>query len=242
MLDHVNIRKVLFLDIETVPETAEYDTLSKEMQTLWTHRTNRFKPDDIEADAYYFKKAGVYAEFGKIICISVGFFTKPEGENNYQFRLKSFYSDDEKEILVPFLEMLKKYFHPEHTCISGHNVREFDVPYLCRRTIINGLELPPILNVNDFKPWERPFLDTMSIWKFGDYKNFTSLHLLCTLLNIPTPKQDMQGSEVATVYWQDKDLERIKNYCQQDVLATAQLVLKFKNMPLLQEAEVLIVA
>ena len=95
-----------------------------------------------------------------------------------------------------------------------------------------------MINISNKKPWEIPFIDTMRIWKFGDYRNQTSLHLLCTVLNIPTPKKNMEGSEVATVYWHDNNLERIKEYCQKDVVATARLILKFKHIPSLADHEI----
>jgi len=175
MLEHVDIRKILFVDVETVPAVADYENLDEQMQTLWAYRTNRFKPEELTAAAYYFEKAGVYAEFAKVICISVGFFARATNEGKYEFRVKTFAGHEEKELLLPFLNLLEKYFTPDRYYMCGHNITEFDVPFLCRRAVINGYRLPNMLNLHRFKPWETPFIDTLRIWKFGEYRNFTSL-------------------------------------------------------------------
>ncbi|OWY22514.1 3'-5' exonuclease [Sphingobacteriales bacterium UPWRP_1] len=245
MLSNIDMAAILFLDIETVPMVKQWTDLSPEMQTLWQYRTNRFKQsvdDDLTEEDYFFKKSGVYAEFGKVVCISAGIYRHPKNAGDApSFRLKSFAGHDEAQLLTDFLQMLQTRFDPDRFYLCGHNIREFDVPYLCRRAIINGLPLPTILDVNALKPWELRFLDTMQLWKFGDYKNFTSLHLLTHLLNIPSPKEEMEGSHVAQVYWhQENGLERIANYCQQDVLAVAQVALRFKGMPLLTPEQVVV--
>lgn len=247
MLSNIDLAAMLFLDIETVPLAPIFTDLAEETQTLWQYRTNRFKQttdEEISDEEYYFKKSGVYAEFGKIICISAGIYRYGKTPDDPPtFRIKSFYGHDEKALLENFLAMLKTYFDPDRFYLCGHNIREFDVPFICRRAIINSIPLPTILDVNALKPWELRFLDTMQLWKFGDYKNFTSLHLLTHLLGIPSPKKDMEGSEVAQVYWhQENGLERIKTYCEQDVLAVAQVILRFKGMNYLQPEQVITVA
>ena len=239
MLNHIPLNRLLFIDIETVPLFATHSELSDEMKKLWDYRTHRYKPEETSLEDYFFEKAGVYAEFGKIICISLGFFAPHKTENEYQFRVKSLYGNDEKTILSDFIDLLKGFFPNKNTYLCGHNIIEFDVPFLCRRLIINGLNIPDIINISNKKPWEIPFIDTLKIWKFGDYRNQTSLHLLCTVLNIPTPKKNMEGSEVATVYWHENNLERIKEYCQKDVVATARLILKFKYIPSLTDHEII---
>ncbi|OWY20610.1 3'-5' exonuclease [Sphingobacteriales bacterium UPWRP_1] len=243
MLSNIDMAAILFLDIETVPLAKDWTDLNPEMQLLWQYRTNRFKQsidDDLTEEDYFFKKSGVYAEFGKVVCISAGIYRHPKTkEDAPSFRLKSFFGHDEKQLLTDFLQMLQTRFDPDRFYLCGHNIREFDVPYLCRRAIINGLPMPTILDVNALKPWELRFLDTMQLWKFGDYKNFTSLHLLTHLLNIPSPKEDMEGNQVAEVYWNEENgLQRIKTYCQQDVLAVAQVALRFKGLPLLTPEQV----
>ncbi len=242
MLDHIAINRILFIDIETVPQKPNYEEVDTETQKLWGYRTTRFKPEEVTEGDYYFEKAGVYAEFGKLICISVGFFAALRGEKQLQFRVKSFYSDDEQEVLMAFLDMLNQYFDdPSKYYLCGHHIKEFDVPFLCRRLVINGLPLPKMLNVARLKPWEIPYIDTLQIWKFGDYRNYTSLHLLTHVLGIPNPKKDMEGHEVAGIYWQENDLNRIQRYCQQDVIAVARLILKFKGLETISDDQIIYV-
>lgn len=238
MLEHLDLSKILILDIETVPQFASYDALPEKWKSLWDKKSlalNYNKPD-LTPDTIY-NRAGIYAEFGKIVCISVGFFNR--NGNEWTFRIKSFCGDDEKQLLKDFSDMLNKHFcQPDHL-LCAHNGKEFDYPYLSRRCVLNGVELPKILNLAGKKPWEVQHLDTMELWKFGDFKSFTSLELLATAFDIPTPKDDIDGSMVWEVYWIQKDTERIKTYCQKDVVTVAQLLLRFRNEPLLQEHQVL---
>ncbi|QQS31462.1 MAG: ribonuclease H-like domain-containing protein [Sphingobacteriales bacterium] len=239
MLTNINPLTILFLDIETVPLAGSWNDLDEETKLLWQYRTNRFKQlqeEEMSDDEYYFKKSGVYAEFGKVICISIGIFRFENKENEtLTLRLKSFYGHNEAEILKPFFDLLSKSFSAEHFYLCGHNIREFDVPFLCRRAIVNSLSLPDILNVHTFKPWEQRLIDTMQLWKFGDYKNFTSLNLLTHILDIPSPKTEMDGSMVADIYWNEETgLEKIKNYCLNDVVALAQVWLRFHKKPLIK--------
>ncbi len=234
MLQHAKLQNILFIDIETVPVVPKFGELSEEMQKLWSYRVNRYKPLEVDDSEYYFEKAGVYAEFGKIICISAGFFTHKNEEGPYSFRVKSFYGEEEKGILEDFLSLLQNYYNnPARYFLCGHNIRDFDIPFICRRSVIHQLQLPDMLDINGLKPWELPYLDTLRTWKFGEYRNLTSLHLLTTLLDIPSPKGDMEGKDVARVYWEEENLERIHKYCQQDVVAIAQLLLRFKRLPLI---------
>ena len=226
----IDFSKILFLDIETVSQKKSYDQLSERMQKLWSHKAEQLNRDNTEltpADIY--DRAGIYAEFGKIVCISVGFF------NEQRFRLKSFYGHDEKALLNDFANMLNRYYSAPDAQLCAHNGKEFDFPYIARRMLVNGIQIPKILQVAGKKPWETNFIDTMELWKFGDYKTFTSLDLLCAILDIPTPKDDINGSEVGHVYWQENDIERIKTYCQKDVLAIAQLMRRYNYMSLIPE-------
>ena len=226
----IDFSKILFLDIETVSQKKSYDQLSERMQKLWSHKAEQLNRDNTEltpADIY--DRAGIYAEFGKIVCISVGFF------NDQRFRLKSFYGHDEKALLNDFANMLNRYYSAPDAQLCAHNGKEFDFPYIARRMLVNGIQIPKILQVAGKKPWETNFIDTMELWKFGDYKTFTSLDLLCAILDIPTPKDDINGSEVGRVYWQENDIERIKTYCQKDVLAIAQLMRRYNYMSLIPE-------
>jgi len=228
-----DLSKILFLDIETVSQEKDYEHLSERMQKLWAKKAdqlNRDNPELSPADIY--DRAAIYAEFGKIVCISVGFF------NDDRFRLKSFYSHDEKALLTDFADMLNRFYNYSDAQLCAHNGKEFDFPYIARRMLINGITIPRALQVAGKKPWETNFIDTMELWKFGDFKSYTSLDLLCAILDIPTPKDDINGSAVGRVYWQENDLERIRTYCQKDVLAIAQIMRRFNNMPLIAEDHV----
>ena len=233
MLSEIKIKNVLFLDIETVPCSPNFKDLDVTFQTLWTEKTVWQRKEEYTPAEFYKLKSGVMAEFAKIICISVGYLFINKGENN--FRIKSFYGDDEKQIITDFNELLNSQFNKKQHQLCAHNGKEFDFPFIARRTLINGLKLPALLDIAGKKPWEVNHLDTMELWKFGDYKHYTSIKLLAALFNIPTPKDDIDGSQVAGVYWNDKDLERIKRYCQKDTLTVAQLLLKYKGEELISE-------
>jgi uncharacterized protein YprB with RNaseH-like and TPR domain len=235
MLDNIKIEDILFLDVETVPGSSSYELLAPVFQTLWEKKSKQFRlPDQTAEDVY--ERAGIYSEFGKIICISVGMI---KDKNPFSFRLKSFYGDDEKKLLAGFSEMLSKFTRANREALlCAHNGKEFDYPYIARRMIINRLLIPDILDNAGKKPWEIKLLDTMDLWKFGDYKNYTSLDLLTSILGIPTPKDDIDGSMVAGVYYNEKDLNRIVKYCEKDVLATGQVLLRFMNLPGIPEDRV----
>jgi 3'-5' exonuclease len=235
MLDNVRVEDVLFLDIETVPAAPSYNNLEPAMQVLWDKKSKQLKTDDQTSSDLY-ERAGIYSEFGKIICISVGFINE---KNPFSIRLKSFYGDDEKLLLQDFSAMLSKFLKTKKDALlCAHNGKEFDFPYIARRMIINGLIIPDLLDNAGKKPWEIKLLDTMDLWKFGDYKNYTSLDLLTTVLGIATPKDDIDGSMVAGVYYNENDLERIVKYCEKDVLAIAQVLLRFMNLPLISKEKV----
>jgi uncharacterized protein YprB with RNaseH-like and TPR domain len=231
MLENIKITNVLFLDVETAPLVYKYKDLNEKMKPLWD---SKFRFQQAETPESLYKKAGVYAEFSKIICISVGFF------NDGTFRVKSFSGNDEKVILEDFSTLLNKHFNRKEHMLCAHNGKEFDFPFLCRRMLINGVKLPKALNISGKKPWEINHLDTMELWKFGDYKNYTSLNLLANIFDIPTPKDDIDGSDVARVYWEEKNLKRIVAYCQKDVLTVAQLLLRFMGQPLIEEKNVVV--
>jgi 3'-5' exonuclease len=230
MLDNIRIEDVLFIDIETVPVAPSYELLEPAMMALWDKKSKHIKtPEQSAGDV--FERAGIYSEFGKVICISVGGISKKEPVG---LKLKSFFGKDEKVILTDFSAMLRGFSktHPEAT-LCAHNGKEFDYPYIARRMIINGLAIPGILDNSGKRPWEIKLLDTMDLWKFGDYKNYTSLELLTSILGIDTPKDDIDGSMVAGIYYVEDDIERIVRYCEKDVLAVAQVLLRFMRMPLI---------
>lgn len=233
---------LLFLDIETVPLSPKYEDLSDTWKTLWQAKHRTFKDTDESEKETYENRAGIYAEFGKIICVSLGYFHHDKEKNADIFRVKSFYGDDEKTILQRLTALLAKHFSDNDWQLCGHNVREFDIPYLCRRILANGLPLPSLLDVSGRKPWEMNIIDTMQQWRFGDFKNYTSLQLIAAALQIPSPKQDIEGKDVARVYWQEKDLQRIMEYCQRDVITVARILLKFKaESAVLEDSDIVIV-
>ncbi len=234
-LRKINIEKVLFLDIETVPQVYEYANLDAKTAELYDAKTKFLQKDGLTAAEVY-EKAGIYAEFGKIVCISVGILH--EKSNGNEIRIKTFAGDDEKELLLEFAELLNKRYNTPYHILCGHNAKEFDFPYIGRRMLINGIDLPGVLDIAGKKPWEVNHIDTLELWKFGDYKHYTSLSLLCHIFDIPTPKDDISGADVARVYYQEGDLSRITSYCQKDVVALIQLFLKFRNEPLIKEENI----
>ncbi len=230
-------KKILFLDIETVSRVAEFTELEPEWQSLWDGKTQYQRGEDVSPAEYYPKRAAVMAEFGKVVCISCGYLNKADGKR--VFRIKSFFGDDEHKLLSDFAEMLKNHFDRTHV-LCAHNGKEFDFPYLSRRMIAQGIALPDCLNTSGLKPWEVPHLDTMEMWKFGDWKSYTSIKLLAALFNIPTPKDDIDGSMVGEVYWKEKDLQRIVTYCQKDTVTVARVFLKMEGLPTINDDEIVI--
>ena len=238
MLENYLIENILFIDIETVPQTSDYEGLDSESKVLWDKKSAFFREKE-QSPADVYQRAAIYAEFGKIICISAGFVVK-KGSTHY-FRVKSFYDKDEKKLLLDFGNVLAYFFNSKGKYLCGHNVKEFDVPYVARRMLINRLPLPSVLHLSGKKPWEVEMLDTMDLWKFGDHKHYTSLALLTHVMGIPSPKDDIDGSMVAEVYYKEKNIERIVSYCEKDILATAQLLLRFKGEELIEPDNVILV-
>ncbi|MCV6628575.1 MAG: 3'-5' exonuclease [Flavobacteriaceae bacterium] len=232
-MQRIQIQNILFLDIETVPEKEDFDQLDVEMQELYAHKTS-YQRKEIEAADFY-DRAGIWAEFGKIVCISIGYFSQWEGER--RFRVTSFFGE-EKQLLLDFKTVLEDNFSRPYHVLCAHNGKEFDFPFIARRCIIHDIVLPDKLNLFGKKPWEIPHLDTMELWKFGDYKHYTSVKLLTKILQIPSPKDDIDGSMVREVYYQQKDIDRIILYCEKDVVTVAQILLRFRNEPILEPEEI----
>jgi DNA polymerase elongation subunit (family B) len=235
MLKTIQLQNLLFLDIETVPEHESFFDLDDEKQHLFDLKTQYQRKEDFTPDEFY-ERAGIWAEFGKIVCISVGYFAFKNGDR--QFRTTSFFGE-EKKLLEDFSNLLTSHFSQPQHVLCGHNAKEFDFPFIARRMIINGVEIPDKLNLFGKKPWEIAHLDTMELWKFGDYKHYSSVRLLTKVLNIPSPKDDIDGSEVADVFYKEKDIDRIITYCEKDVVAVAQIFLRFRNESILEEDEIL---
>jgi DNA polymerase elongation subunit (family B) len=234
MLEKTPLDRVLFLDIETVPQTYQFPDLEETTRKLFEAKTRFMQNDEKSFEDLYNDRGGIYAEFGKIICISVGFVHETRTGN--EIRMKSFYHDDEETLLKQFVNLLEN--NPKYAILCGHNAKEFDFPYICRRLLINGMKLPNVLDIAGKKPWEISHLDTLELWKFGDYKAFTSLALLCHVFQIPTPKDDISGADVARVYYEEQDLERIKVYCEKDVVALIQLFLRMRGNSLVDEGSI----
>ncbi|MBN2614014.1 MAG: ribonuclease H-like domain-containing protein [Bacteroidales bacterium] len=238
MLQNISPENLLFLDIETVPGYPSYDKVPENLRKLWDKKATYLKKDDQTAEEFY-QRAGIYAEFGKIICISCGLLHTTEGKRT--LRIKSFYGHDEKKILEEFTLLLEGLSGRKNLFLCAHNGKEFDFPYLARRMVVNRLNLPVILDTSGKKPWETSFIDTLELWKFGDYKHYTSLELLTTILDIANPKDDIDGSMVSGFYYEKDDLGTIVHYCEKDVIAIAQLVLRYRGEELVNAENIVIV-
>jgi uncharacterized protein YprB with RNaseH-like and TPR domain len=221
------LQQILFLDIETVPGFSAYEEMPEKLREHWDKKAGYIKKTENELPAETYERAGIYAEFGKIVCVAMGYVT----ENNIA-RIRSFASTDEKNLLSTVADVINRFNNIQYLC--AHNGKEFDFPYLCRRMIINRVHIPPILNTQGKKAWETPFIDTMELWKFGDYKHFTSLDLLATILNVPSSKKDIDGSQVRRVFYEEGNLERIARYCEEDVATLIQVycrLMQLEEMP-----------
>ena len=235
MIEKINLNNILFLDIETVPEEENFNSLDSEMQSLWDLKTLYQRKDEFTPEEFY-ERAGIWAEFGKIICTSVGFFTIKGDVRN--FRVTSFFGE-EKKILKDFSNLVNNHFNQPQHLLCGHNSKEFDIPFIARRMIVNQMPISDKLNLFGKKPWEIPHLDTLELWKFGDYKHYTSLKLLTKILGVPSPKGDIDGSQVAHVYYVEKDIDRIITYCEKDTIAVAQIFLRLRREDLLIDEEII---
>ncbi len=235
MMHDLKLENVLFLDIETVPSVESFSELSVRQKELWEARSSYIRKEGEDASDVW-SRAGLYAEFGKIICISAGIFSSLAEPR--RFRIKSFYGDDEVKIIRDFAELIRNFRKGQDLRLCAHNGKEFDFPFIARRTIILGEALPAVLNIAGKKPWELNFVDTLELWKFGEFRNFTSLALLAEILGVSNPKDDLDGSQVAQVYYGEKNLDRIARYCEKDVLAVAQVLLRLRGEELVPEENV----
>lgn len=229
--DNSLFQKILVVDIETVPLTPIWEELAPTLQKHWIHKTNFIIPKDDESNdpaSIFENRAGIYSEFGKIVCIGLGFVTTNKGEQ--EIRLKVLKNDDEKVLLLDFIKLVHHFEQSvKDFMFCGHNIKEFDIPYLCRRIIINGLQLPACLDLGGLKPWQVHHQDTLELWRFGDYKHYITLDLLATILQVPSSKSDMDGSQVGMVYWKEHGLDRIAKYCLDDVYTTTLVYLRLKG-------------
>ncbi len=244
-MHHLRTDDLIIIDIETAAEHPSFENMNEEWQHLWDEKTAKVRPADSSAAEFYPLRAGVMAEFSKVVCISVGYFIR---EQHLKIRVKSFYGDDENIILTDFLATITKIeSFNKNWCFAGHNIKEFDIPFICRRLVVNGIRVPAYLDFQNMKPWETNIVDTFQYWRFGDYKNYTSLKLLAATMGIPSPKDDIDGSMVGELFWTGNpeqrkiNIKRIAVYCQKDVVTTANIILRFKNMPAVHPDDVEIV-
>lgn len=233
----IPLHNILFLDIETASQYPSYSNMPSEWQGLWDHRSNALlRNKEEETSESIYAKASLYAEFGKVICISCGVI-QGSGTNR-KIVIKSFVDEDEKTLLNDFSNMVQKWSFGEARWLCAHNGKDFDFPFLCRRMTVHRVPIPAVLNCTGKKPWETSFLDTMELWKFGEYKCLTSLNLMANTLGIQTPKDDIDGSKVGGVYWIEKNIARIVAYCQKDVVTVAQIFLHLQNEPPILEENI----
>ena len=239
-MQNIPLDNLFLLDIETVSSKENFHLLEDEWKGLWVEKIWRNLNPETTAEEMYPQKAAIFAEFARVVCISFGYLKK--GEEDWELRIKSIYGHDEKEILKEFSETIVKLPTKKKQWIfTGHNIKEFDIPFLCRRMLANQLPIPHQLNFQNKKPWDTPILDTLHLWRFGDYKNYTSLKLLAAVLGVPSPKDDIDGSQVGNVYWVEKNLERIARYCEKDVLTLGNIMLRFHGLPILREDQIVFV-
>ena len=243
-MQQIDIENLFLIDIETVSGMEHYHLLDDQWKELWMEKVFKSLPAGTTAEQYYPMRAAILAEFAKVICISIGYFKKDNDAMapGWQLRIRSFYSENETEVLKEFIATLDQCFSKNSKWVfTGHNIKEFDIPFLCRRMLINGIEIPRYIDFQNMKPWETPVLDTLHLWRFGDYKHYTSLKLLAAVLGVPSPKNDIDGSKVGDVFWTEKNLERIALYCQKDVATVANVIFRFKNLALLTDEQIIFV-
>lgn len=236
------MKDFLFIDIETVPGQPHFSDLSAEWQSLWVDKISKTMPENIPDDSYH-QRAGILAEFGKIVCIAVGYFTMSNDTPRKEiFKVKVVGADDERTVLLQWLDIVDKFYalYPSFRFV-GHNIKEFDIPYICRRLVILGLPLPKYLQLSGMKPWETNLVDTLHQWRFGDVKHYISLNLLARVLNVQTPKDDINGSQVQMVFYEEKDLPRIMKYCAKDVVTVARIMQRFQNLVIVADEQVVVV-
>ncbi|MDR6564914.1 MULTISPECIES: 3'-5' exonuclease [unclassified Arcicella] len=230
-------KSLLFIDIETVSGESNFNLLSERMKALWLHKASYLtNPNELNDEAFYFDRAGIYAEFGKIVSIGLGFFHWND-EQEICLKVKSISSDNEAEVLSEFKSLIEKKYK-SNLAFCAHNGKEFDYPYLCRRMLVNNIEIPKALQISGKKPWEIPHFDTLEMWKFGDKKHYISLELLACIFDIPSSKSELSGDKVNQTYYQEKDLPKIASYCREDIIVLAQVFLKYQNMDFVKEENI----
>jgi predicted PolB exonuclease-like 3'-5' exonuclease len=236
-----HLRNILFIDIETVSQVSHLDLLDERLKGLWLKKASYLQnTDNLSDEDFYLKRASIYAEFGKIICIGIGgiFF---DDNQEPTLRIKMIGGDSEADILGQFKTIIEKHKAAANLMLCAHNGKEFDFPYICRRMLVNGITLPRILQVSGRKPWEINHLDTLDLWKFGDYKHYTPLDLLACIFDLPECKIEASGDQINHLYYIEKDIPRIERYCAEDVKVLTQLYMKMNSWPLINENNIEVV-
>ncbi len=240
------LKQMVFIDIETIRGKKTYNDVITENPALddyWQTKHTQIREKEplsyghIEDSAeMYEKMAALYPEWGQIVCISIGQIKFDEDGNPIKFTTKSFSGLYEKILLEEFNETASKIMskYPRMQWV-GHNIKGFDMPYIIKRSLINGVRVPNVFHLQKQKPWESQLIDTNDVWKFNGW-NGARLGLLTEILNIPSPKQDMDGKMVSDVFWEDGDLNRISEYCEMDINATANVMLRISGMDIITDA------
>lgn len=239
-MHNIPLDNLFLLDIETVSSRETFDHLEDNWKELWAEKIRRNLSPELTAEDLYPQRAAIFAEFARVVCISFGYFKKEN--DKCELRIKSIFGHNEVEILEEFSTTINKLpVKPKPWIFAGHNIKEFDIPFLCRRMLVCDVRIPNRMNFQNMKPWETPIIDTLHLWRFGDYKNYTSLKLLAAVLGVPSPKEDIDGSQVGNVYWKEKDIKRIAEYCEKDVLTVGNIMLRFNGLPVLNMDQVVFV-
>ena len=239
-MQNISLDNLFLLDIETVSSKESFQHLEDDWKELWTEKIKRNLSPELTAEELYPQRAAIFAEFARVICISFGYFKKENDQ--WELRIKSIYGHSEIDILNEFSMTINNLPVKKYPWVfAGHNIKEFDIPFICRRMLANDVRIPKRMSFQNMKPWETPIVDTLHLWRFGDYKNYTSLKLLAAVLGVPSPKDDIDGSQVGNVYWRENDLNRISVYCEKDVLTVGNILLRFDGLPVLREDQVVFV-
>lgn len=243
-----------FVDTETIPGYKDFNDMPEELARMYErkfgHELANNDPDKFDNfEDHYRARAALYPEFGKIVCLVIGVIFVDDKDKQEKLKLKTLCGRHEDKLLAEAAPIIDKF-----DSLVGHNSKEFDFPYLCKRFYVHGIQLPQILNIAGKKPWEVSLIDTMELWRFGSFKGSTSLELFAHCLGLPSPKQDMTGADVAKVYYEMFDhmkdgelpfeaesaaIQKIGKYCQGDVVTLANCYRKLKYQSVIASENVI---
>lgn len=233
-----NFKNILFIDIETASGVNTYTTLTENMQKLWLRKARSLmNPLQKPLEDLYFERAALFPEFGRIISIGMGFLFYNKNKE-LSLKVKTISNKNEKDLLLEFNQFIESTYPSKELSLVAHNGKEFDFPYLCKRMLVHQLVIPKALQLQGKKPWEVVHQDTIEWWRFGDKKGYVSLELLAEIMGIGNVKTDLSGDKVNYTFYIEKDLEKIKKYCAEDVITLAQLFLRFNFIDYIQEKNI----